>query len=51
MIAIRQPKGPEGKGFTIACRAVRLPGKKKMKFFLFNLLIDCSLYIPGVLVE
>lgn len=26
MIAIRQPKGPEGKGFSNACRAIRLPG-------------------------
>lgn len=26
MIAIRQPKGPDGKGFAVTCRAVRLPG-------------------------
>lgn len=36
MIAIRQPKGPEGKGFSNACRAIRLPGKN----FLAQRLID-----------
>lgn len=35
MIAIRQPKGPEGKGFTAACRAVRLPGMQQF-FLIFS---------------
>lgn len=32
MIAIRQPKGPEGKGFATLCRAFRLPGMN-FRFF------------------
>lgn len=36
LIVIRQPKGPDGKGFNNSVRTPRLPGKKYLNKVHFN---------------
>lgn len=56
LIVMRQPKGPDGKGFNNLARLARLPGKTTFflnyYFFRLNLLNICiSIFFSGVLLD